>query len=101
MRAVDIPGWFGWTAPALVLLQVLGLFTVIDRLRGSDAALRAKARLDLLDIVGSLLLFGGLMLGLLVAEPWFWLALPGYALMSVFYGVKGVRRLRARRRSTA
>ncbi|MFF7532128.1 hypothetical protein ACIP6Q_25415 [Streptomyces bobili] len=98
---MDIPGWFAWIALPLFLLQVLGLFTVIDRLRGSDAALRAKARLDLLDVVGSLLLFGGLMLGLLVAESWFWLALPGYALVSVFYGVKGVRRLRARRRSTA
>ncbi|MFD5251362.1 hypothetical protein ACFWM5_00765 [Streptomyces bobili] len=98
---MDIPGWFVWIALALFLLQVVGLFTAIGRLRGSDAMLRAKARLDLLDIVGSLLLFSGLMLGLLVAEPWFLLCLPGYALVSVFYGVKGVRRLRARRRSTA
>ncbi|MDX3571338.1 hypothetical protein [Streptomyces sp. ID05-47C] len=98
---MDIPVWFAWIALPLFLLQVLGLFTVIDRLRGSDAALRAKARLDLLDVVGAMLLFGGMILALLVAESWAWLSLPGFALMSASYAVKGVRRLRARRRSTA
>ncbi|MFF8189373.1 hypothetical protein ACF05L_00440 [Streptomyces bobili] len=98
---MDIPGWPVWIALALVLLQVLGLVPVIRRLRESDAALRAKARLDLLDVVGSLLLFGGLMLSLLVAESWFWLALPGFALMSAAYAVKGVQRFRARRHPTA
>ncbi|MEV5491795.1 hypothetical protein AB0L47_28100 [Streptomyces bobili] len=98
---MDIPGWFVWIALALVLLQVLGLVPVIRRLRASDAVLRGKARLDLLDVVGSLLLFGGLMLSLLVAESWFWLALPGIALMTAAYAVKGVHRLRARRHPTA
>ncbi|MEU0116107.1 hypothetical protein ABZ137_20905 [Streptomyces bobili] len=98
---MDIPGWFVWIALALFLLQVLGLVPVIHRLRESDAALRAEARLDLLDVVGSLLLLGGMMLSLLVAESWSWLALPGLALMSAAYAVKGVHWLRARRHPTA
>ncbi|MEU9665286.1 hypothetical protein AB0J81_03895 [Streptomyces bobili] len=98
---MDIPGWFVWIALALFLLQVVGLDAVIHRLRGSDAALRAEARLDLLDVVGSMLLFSGMMLALLVAESWAWLSLPGFALMSVFYAVKGVRWLRARRHPAA
>ncbi|MFH9824831.1 hypothetical protein [Streptomyces bobili] len=98
---MDIPGWPVWIALALVLLQVLGLVSVIRRLRESDAALRFKARLDLLDVAGSLLLFGGLMLSLLVAESWFWLVIPGFVLLAAVYAVKGVHWLRARRHPTA
>jgi hypothetical protein len=84
----------------LVFLQVLGLVSVIRRLRGPDAALRFKARLDLLDVVGSLLLFGGLLLSLVVAESWFWLAIAGFPLMAAAYAVRGVHWLRARRHPT-
>ncbi|MGF0173187.1 hypothetical protein ACQF36_22600 [Streptomyces sp. Marseille-Q5077] len=93
---MDIPGWFVWIALGLAVLQALGLVPVIRRLRGSDSAVRFKARLDLLDVVGSLLLFGGLLLSLVVAEPWFWLTFAGFALMSTVYAVKGVHWLRAR-----
>lgn len=97
MRGVDIPGWFVWIALGLAVLQALGLVPVIRRLRGSDSAVRFKASLDLLDVVGSLLLFGGLLLSLVVAESWFWLTFAGFALMAAVYAMKGVHRLRARR----
>lgn len=97
MRAVDIPDWFAWIFLGLVLVQVLGLMPVIHRLRGLDSAVRFKARLDLLDAVGGLLLFGGGLLGLVVAESWFWISVPGYVLMTAGYAMKGVQRLRARR----
>lgn len=99
MRAVDIPGRPVWIALVLVFLQVLGLVPVIRRLRGSDSALRFKARLDLLDVVASLLIFCGLLLSVVVAASWFWLAFAGLALMAAVYAVKGVHRLRARRRT--
>lgn len=101
MRAVDIPGWFVWLALGLALLQALGLVPVIRRLRGSDSAVRFEARLDLLDVVASLLLIGGLVLSLAVAEPWFWLTCAGFVLMTAVYAVKGVRWLRARQRHTS
>ncbi|MDN3293391.1 hypothetical protein QWM81_04905 [Streptomyces ficellus] len=94
---MDIPGWFVWIALGLAVLQALGLVPVIRRLRGSDSAVRFKASLDLLDVVGSLLLFGGLLLSLVVAESWFWLTFAGFALMAAVYAMKGVHRLRARR----
>lgn len=97
MRAVDIPDWFVWIALGLAVLQALALVPVIRRLRQPDSAVRSKARLDLLDTVGSLLLFGGLLLSLAVAESWFWLTLVGFALMTVVYAVKGVHMLRARK----
>lgn len=97
MRAVDIPDWFAWIFLGLFLVQVLGLMPVIHRLRGLDSAVRFKARLDLLDAVGGLLLFGGGLLGLVVAESWFWISVPGYVLMTAGYAMKGVQRLRARR----
>jgi hypothetical protein len=100
VRAVDIPGWFVWIALGLAVLQALGLVPVIRRLRGSDSSVRFKARLDLLDVVGSLLLFGGLLLSLAVAESWFWLTFAGFALMTAVYAVKGVHWLRARRHPT-
>ncbi|MFI9547961.1 hypothetical protein ACIHAR_29270 [Streptomyces sp. NPDC052016] len=62
--------------------------------------MRFETRLNLLDAVGSLLLFGGLLLSLVVAESWFWLAFAGFALMAAVYAVKGVHLLRARRRPT-
>jgi hypothetical protein len=101
VRAVDIPGWFLWIALGLAVLQALGLVPVIRRLRGSDSAVCFKVRLDLLDVVGSLLLFAGLLLSLLGAESWSWLASPGCALMAAVYAVKGVHRLRVRRRPAA
>jgi hypothetical protein len=100
VRAVDIPDWFVWIALGLAVLQALALVPVIRRLRGPDHAVRSKARLDLMETVGSLLLFSGLLLSFVVAEYWFWLALAGFALMTAVYAVKGVHLLRARRRPT-
>ncbi|MCX5266042.1 hypothetical protein [Streptomyces sp. NBC_00199] len=94
---MDIPDWFAWIFLGLVVLQVLGLAPVIHRLRGFDSAVRFKARLDLLDAVGGLLLFGGSLLSLMVAGPWLWIAVPGWVLMATGYAIKGVHRLRARR----
>ncbi|WP_405435090.1 hypothetical protein OG373_40850 [Streptomyces avidinii] len=50
-----------------------------------------------LGCVAALLLTGGLLLSLTVAESWFWLALTGFALMTAVHAVKDVRRLRTRR----
>jgi hypothetical protein len=94
VRAVDIPDWFVWIALGLAVLQALALVPVIRRLRGPDHAVRSKARLDLLESVGNMLLLSGLTLGLVVAESWFWLT------MTAVYAVKGVHLLRARRRPT-
>ncbi|MFE7753024.1 hypothetical protein [Streptomyces sp. NPDC057428] len=98
---MDPPDWFVWIFLALTLLQVLGLVPITRRLRGSDSVLRSKARLDLLETIGSLLLFGGVMLSLMVAAPWFWLFLAGFVLMGAVYAVKGLQLLRARRRPAA
>ncbi|MGW3631496.1 hypothetical protein ACWD7F_15225 [Streptomyces sp. NPDC005122] len=98
---MDIPDWFEWILLGLTIFQTVALVPVTHRLRGPDSAVRSKARLDLLETVGGLLFFGGMLLGSAVAEPWSWLALLGYALMSAVYAVKGVQRLRARRRPTA
>lgn len=98
MRVVDIPDWFGWILLALAVLQAIALVPVIRRLRETDSAVRSKARLDLLDTVGSLVLLGGLLLSLLLAESWFWLALAGLVLSGASYAMKGLRLLRARRR---
>ncbi len=100
MRAVDIPGWLVWIVLGLAVLQALGLVPVIRRLRGSDPSVRFNTRLDLLDVVGSLLLLGGLLLSFAVAESWFWLTVAGFALMAAVYAVKGVHWLGARRRPT-
>ncbi|MDX3641957.1 hypothetical protein [Streptomyces sp. MB09-02B] len=98
---MDIPGWFVWLALGLAVLQALGLVPVIRRLHESDSAVRFEARLDLLDVAASLLLFGGLVLSLAVAESWFWLTCAGFVLMTAVYAVKGARWLRARQRHTA
>lgn len=98
VRVVDIPDWFGWILLALAVLQAIALVPVIRRLRETDSAVRSKARLDLLDTVGSLVLLGGLLLSLLLAESWFWLALAGLVLSGASYAMKGLRLLRARRR---
>ncbi|MCT4356285.1 hypothetical protein M5362_24450 [Streptomyces sp. Je 1-79] len=97
---MDIPDWFVWIALGLAVLQALALVPVIRRLRGPDPAVRSKARLDLLDTVGSMLFLIGLLLSLVVAESWFWLSLAGFALVTAVYAVKGVHLLRARRRPT-
>ncbi|MDX5565628.1 hypothetical protein PYK79_23080 [Streptomyces sp. ID05-04B] len=94
---MDIPDWFAWIFLGLVVLQVLGLVPILHGLRGLDSAVRFKARLDLLDAVGGLLLFGGSFLSFVVAGPWVWIVVPGWVLMSVGYAIKGVHRLRARR----
>ncbi|TCR26979.1 hypothetical protein [Streptomyces sp. BK205] len=97
---MGIPGWFDWIFLVLFSWQVLVLFAVLSRLREADSEGRFKARLDLLDAVGSLLLLGGGLLGLVAGESWFWLSLAGFPLMTAVYAVKGVRRLRARRPTT-
>jgi hypothetical protein len=98
VRAVDIPAWLVWLALGLAALQALGLVPVIRRLPGSDSGGRFEAGLDLLDVVASLLLFGGLVLTLAVADSWFWLTIAGFGLMAAVYALKGVFRLQARRR---
>ncbi|MFF8271438.1 hypothetical protein ACF059_29225 [Streptomyces sp. NPDC016562] len=94
---MDIPAWYIWIAVGLAALQALGLVPVVRRLRGPDLALRSRASLELLETVGSLLLMGGLLLSLTVAEYWFWVAAVGFTLMAAAVTVKGVRWLRARR----
>ncbi|WP_318212195.1 MULTISPECIES: hypothetical protein [unclassified Streptomyces] len=97
MRAVDIPDWFVWIALGLFVLQALGLVPVVRRMREADPTVRSKARLDLLDTVGALLMVSSLMLSLVVAESWVWLGLTGFAVIVAVYAVKGVRLLRTRR----
>ncbi|WKD36964.1 hypothetical protein [Streptomyces xanthophaeus] len=60
----------------------------------SEESITASA---LTEAVAALLVIGGLLLSLTGAEPRFWLALTGFALMATVPVVKGVRRLRARR----
>ncbi|MFG2642601.1 hypothetical protein ACGFYP_16730 [Streptomyces sp. NPDC048370] len=98
---MDIPDWLVWIALGLTALQALALVPTVRRLRGPDPAVRSKARLDLVESVGNMLLFVGLMLSLVVADHWLWLGLAGIALMAAVYVVKGVHLLRARRRPTA
>ncbi|MET7694886.1 hypothetical protein ABZT06_44440 [Streptomyces sp. NPDC005483] len=98
---MGIPGWFVWIFLVLFFWQVLGLIPVIHRLREADSALRFKARLDLMEVVGSLLLFGGIPLSFTVGESWFWLGLAGFPLLTAVYAVKGVHWLRAHRHPTA
>lgn len=98
---MDIPDWSVWIALGLAVLQALALVPVIRRMGGPDPAARSEARLGLLETIGTLLLLGGLLLGLAVTEYWFWLALAGFALMTAVYAAKGLRLLRARRRPTA
>ncbi|MER6558246.1 hypothetical protein ABT300_10895 [Streptomyces sp. NPDC001027] len=94
---MGIPGWFHWIFLVVFFWQVIALFPVIHRLREANSALRCKARLDLLETVGSLLLFGGMLLSFLVGESWIWLGLAGFPLLTAVYAVKGVHWLRARR----
>ncbi|MFC8230670.1 hypothetical protein [Streptomyces sp. NPDC057287] len=98
---MDIPDWFKWIFLGLAFLQVLGLVSVIRRLRELDSVVRTKARFDLVDSIGTILFLGGAYLSLEVSESWFWLGLPGFALVGAGYAVKGVHLLRARRRPTA
>ncbi|MEU6977800.1 MULTISPECIES: hypothetical protein [unclassified Streptomyces] len=93
---MDIPNWLAWIALGVALLQVLALVPTVRRTRGPDPAVRSKARLDLLETVGTLLLLGSLLLSLMVAESWSWLGLAGLVLMAGVYAVKGIRLLRAR-----
>ncbi|MEU1171024.1 MULTISPECIES: hypothetical protein [Streptomyces] len=98
---MGIPDWFKWIFLGLAFLQLLGLAPVISRLRELDSAVRAKARLDLLEWIGSIFILGGAYLSLEASESWIWLVLAGFALQGAAYAVKGVRLLRARRRPTA
>ncbi|WP_395358269.1 hypothetical protein ACHGLA_01050 [Streptomyces sp. YH02] len=98
---MNIPDWLLWLALGLFVLQALGLVPVVRRMREADPTVRSKARLDLLDTIGALLMFGSLMLSL-VTESWGWLGMTGFAVIVAVYAVKGVRLLRVRRhRSTA
>ncbi|MEU0276410.1 hypothetical protein [Streptomyces sp. NPDC006307] len=97
---MDIPNWLVWIVVGLAVLQALALVPVIRRMGGPDPAERSKAHFDLLEIVGTLLLLGGLPLSLVVTESLFWLSLAGLALMTAVYVVKGVHLFRARRRPT-
>ncbi|MFE5833288.1 hypothetical protein ACFQ67_35135 [Streptomyces sp. NPDC056488] len=94
---MDIPDWFVWVGLGIVILQLLGLVPVTRRMRDPDPAVRSKGCLDLLETIGSLLLFIGLMLSFAVAETWFWLTPIGFVLMTATYVLKGIRRLRTRR----
>ncbi|MGW9441095.1 hypothetical protein [Streptomyces sp. NPDC055607] len=94
---MDIPDWFVWVGLGIIILQLLGLVPVTRRMRDPDPAVRSKGRLDLLETIGCLLLFGGLMLSSAVAEPLIWLTPVGFVLMTAAYVVKGIRRLRTHR----
>lgn len=98
---MDIPNWLLWPALGAALLQALALVPGIRRLRGPDPAARTKARLDLLDSVANLLLLTGLLLTMTAGDSWFWLALTGLALLPLAWAAKGLRLLRARRRTPA
>ncbi|MCP9986557.1 hypothetical protein LUX01_07465 [Streptomyces sudanensis] len=95
---MDIPDWLLWIVVGLTVLQVFALVPVIRRVRGADPSARPGAFLDLLDRVGSLLFFCGLVLSLARAGSWFWFALFGLGLSIAAHAVKGVHWLRARRR---
>ncbi|MFD3328819.1 hypothetical protein [Streptomyces sp. NPDC058701] len=94
---MDIPDWGVWIVLGLAILQALGLVPIVRRLRGPNSEVRSEARLELLDVVASLLLMSGVMLSLTESESWFWLAVTGFVLMTAVYAVKGIRWLRARR----
>ncbi|MFF9193617.1 hypothetical protein ACF09L_00280 [Streptomyces sp. NPDC014779] len=98
---MDIPDWVLWTNGGLAGLQVLGLVPVVRRMRGDDPAERSKARLDLLESIAGLMIFGGVLLVFLEGESGFWLPLVGFALASALYAWKGILLLRARRRPAA
>lgn len=93
MRAVEIPSWFNWIFFDLALLQAFAFVFVICQLRGLDPAMRAKVRFDLLETIGGLLLFSGLILSVKVSGSWYWPALP--ALSSAGYAAKAIQLLRA------
>lgn len=97
MRAVDIPDWFDWVFLGLAFVQAYALIPIIRRARGHDPQVRTKARFDLTETIGSILLLCGMPLSQRISESWFWLALAGLVLMGAGYTVKGLRRLRARR----
>ncbi|MFF5638180.1 hypothetical protein [Streptomyces sp. NPDC012825] len=94
---MDIPDWSVWVALGMIVLQLLGLVPVTRRMRDPDPAVRSKGRLDLLETIGCLLLFGGVLLSLAIAESWVWLTLIGFVLMAATYVAKGIRRLRIHR----
>ncbi|XIE81536.1 hypothetical protein AB6O49_34060 [Streptomyces sp. SBR177] len=98
---MDIPDWVLWTNCGLAGLQVLGLVPVVRRMRGDDPAERSKARLDLLESVAGLMIFGGLSLVFAGVESAFWLTTVGFAFALTIYAWKGILLLRARRRPAA
>ncbi|MET7940694.1 hypothetical protein [Streptomyces sp. NPDC005302] len=95
---MDIPDWFDWIFLGLAVWQALALPPIVRRTHELDPEVRTKARFDLLETIGSILLFCGMPLSQRISESWFWLALAGFVLMSVGYAVKGLRLHRARRR---
>ncbi|WP_327408273.1 hypothetical protein OG458_07205 [Streptomyces sp. NBC_01281] len=96
-----IPDWFDWIFLGLAFLQVYALIPIIRRVRGLDLEVRSKARFDLTETIGSIMVFCGMPLSQRISGSWFWLALAGFALMGAGYTVKGLRLLRVRRRPTA
>ncbi|MFD8666598.1 hypothetical protein OG728_39540 (plasmid) [Streptomyces microflavus] len=98
---MGIPDWFRWIFLGLAVMQLFGLASVIGRLRERDSAVRAKARLELLEWIGLIFILGGAFLSFEASESWIWLVLAGIALQACAYAVKGVHRLRARRRPPA
>ncbi|MEU1534926.1 hypothetical protein [Streptomyces fagopyri] len=98
---MHVPDWFDWLFLGLALCQVYALIPIIRRTRELDPKVRTKARFDLTETIGSILLFCGMLLYQRVSHLSFWPALAGFILMSAGYAVKGLRRLRDHRRPTA
>ncbi|MFJ9808962.1 hypothetical protein ACIRTB_12075 [Streptomyces sp. NPDC101158] len=89
-----------WAFMALVAFQAVSLVPLVRRMRQPDLAVRSKARFDLLEAMAVILLLGSMGLSLTWSD-WFWLTLIAWVLLAVLYAGKGVRWLRARRRSQA
>lgn len=98
VRAVDIPDWFVWIALVLVVFHSLALVPVIRRFRGPDPVARTKARFDLLESAGNVMLFASVLLSFVVESHWVWLTFAGAGLVIGVNVVKGFHWLRGRRR---
>ncbi|WP_420031398.1 hypothetical protein ACN2WE_00290 [Streptomyces sp. cg28] len=98
---MDILRWVIWAALAWTVWRAVRIGPVIRRLRASDPETRRKARLELLDVGGSLVVLGGLVLSDVFATAWIWVTFLGAAVMAVIFAVWGIRGLRARSRSRA
>lgn len=88
---MEIPDWVRWIFLGLVLLHLLSLVTVVRRVRRADAVGRRAARIDVVDVVGSLLMAIGIGLGVVS------LAAVGFVIMVGAMTVGLVRRVRVGR----